>query len=964
MQCTLRSINSCQQVFCLLISAIAAIALCGALEVNNAGCVNDCKEKIKRYQEFCEVKCSQESLSSRAEKAKEDSKSASALPKPAAPKLVDAGWRKIRVRFNTTELEVQTQLEYILEVKPLWGRPERGQYFYVFPYTRNYRRTNKTTYTIEDLEPNTDYKFRVIAIKNNTTSNFSNWSNVMNTTEFCETEPPCGVTNIRLNLTTEIPYQKDVDLKYLFRWTPSTSFKKINQTKVRVNFSVMSECILNFNEESYLTVKNKELVGSNTFSSKKIYYNCWYMLEIQAVDTSIAKPLETLAGKRRWIFHIPTCIQINNKKICGCSYRRDEEPRLGLVNATFRRETTSQNNTASGRFTWSDEIWRKDSNLTYFQFILEIWDPSPVQVFDKYYNVSSIVSQYNTTIYNLTINAIYKIFMIGYTHHHCEHRYKIKLEFNVSFPCENFVCRKNNSICYPDGYTGKRKCRCMDGFLEKRDECIQPEKKPETEKDDSEKGTSNTGIIIASVLIPVAVVLIAVCLIVCLKRRHKRQMTFMEKEFEYAMDAINPNRRAIDVRSIDLDMLGTEGEGRVMNLIYVSPENVYEIPEYLSEPISRFELPPDSVKLDKMIGRGAFGRVYAGEARGINGNPEFTAVAIKTLKESAKGEGLCDFLREIDLMKDLGGHENVIKMHGCCTKTRPICLVLEYAPGGNLLNHLRALKKKCKDSVVAARTDDGPTNSKEENFTEPGEMPSDEKSVTKDGGSNAEISNRIKEEIRASLDSKELESFSHQIAAGMKYISDHGIVHRDLAARNILLGKDKILKISDFGLSREGTYVQKPGGRVPYRWLAIEAIQERSYSTASDVWAFGIVLWEICTLGDTPYSTVSDRDLKDFLLSGKRLEKVENCTDNIYEIMSKCWSHLPQDRPTFGELYDKLWELQNKGRIYVNVDSLVKQSTENERDENSEEIGKDSDSCDESGDDVDSPRNETPLITG
>ncbi|XP_028417030.1 tyrosine-protein kinase receptor Tie-1-like [Dendronephthya gigantea] len=303
-------------------------------------------------------------------------------------------------------------------------------------------------------------------------------------------------------------------------------------------------------------------------------------------------------------------------------------------------------------------------------------------------------------------------------------------------------------------------------------------------------------------------------------------------------------------------------------------------------------------------------------------------------------------------------------MHGCCTKTRPICLVLEYAPGGNLLNHLRALKKKCKDSVVAARTDDGPTNSKEENFTEPGEMPSDEKSVTKDGGSNAEISNRIKEEIRASLDSKELESFSHQIAAGMKYISDHGIVHRDLAARNILLGKDKILKISDFGLSREGTYVQKPGGRVPYRWLAIEAIQERSYSTASDVWAFGIVLWEICTLGDTPYSTVSDRDLKDFLLSGKRLEKVENCTDNIYEIMSKCWSHLPQDRPTFGELYDKLWELQNKGRIYVNVDSLVKQSTENERDENSEEIGKDSDSCDESGDDVDSPRNETPLITG
>ncbi|XP_028415331.1 fibroblast growth factor receptor 1-like [Dendronephthya gigantea] len=381
-------------------------------------------------------------------------------------------------------------------------------------------------------------------------------------------------------------------------------------------------------------------------------------------------------------------------------------------------------------------------------------------------------------------------------------------------------------------------------------------------------------------------------------------------------------------------MLGDEGNGKEMNLIYVSEDNIYEIPECILEPISRYELPPDSVRFHKMIGKGAFGRVYAGEAHGINGNPKVTAVAIKTLKETANEEELSDFLREIDLMKDLGIHENVINMYGCCTKCRPVCLVLEYAPGGNLLNYLRALKKKCKD-IVAAQSHEV-TNSTNDHAED----------------SNAEISNRIKEEIRAALDSKELESFSYQIAAGMKHISDHGIVHRDLAARNILLGKDKILKISDFGLSREGAYVQKPGGRVPYRWLAIEAIQERSYSIASDVWAFGVVLWEICTLGEIPYPEVPVGELRNFLLNGKRLEKVENCTDDIYNIMSSCWSQLPENRPTFEELHDKLLELRNKGKIYVNVDTLMKQSLETEGRRNSDETcGENSTSCEEGSDD-------------
>ncbi|XP_028417025.1 tyrosine-protein kinase receptor torso-like [Dendronephthya gigantea] len=555
----------------------------------------------------------------------------------------------------------------------------------------------------------------------------------------------------------------------------------------------------------------------------------------------------------------------------------------------------------------------------------------------------------------------------------------------IYLPCENHTCAKANSTCHRVSTFGSTtECRCNNGFVESGNKCIIDKNPCEinpcgaNEKcipnqeggrlcvEKEEKVASNTGVnLFAAVFTPVAVIVIAVFLIVCLRRRHRRQMTFIEKEFECAMVAMNLDR-TIDVRSVDPEILRTEADGRVMNLIYVSQDNIYEIPECILEPISRYELPPDSVRFHKMIGKGAFGRVYAGEANGINGNPEVTEVAIKTLKESANEEDLSNFLREIDLMKDLGGHENVINMYGCCTKCRPICLVLEYAPGGNLLNHLRALKKKCND-IVAARTDNV-TNSKGyfQNARKLGKNPEDSESslllrkshekqeederIKQDEYTNAEISIRVKEEIRAALDSKELESFSHQIAVGMKHISDHGIVHRDLAARNILLGKNKTLKISDFGLSREGAYVQKSIGKIPFRWLAIEAIQERSYSTASDVWAFGVVLWEICTLGNMPYSAVSDRDLEKFLVSGKRLEKVENCTDDIYQIMSKCWSHLPKDRPTFKELSNTLGELRNTGRIYVNLDSLMEQSIKKEDQENSEEIDKDRSSDDESCD--------------
>ncbi|XP_028417024.1 uncharacterized protein LOC114541245 [Dendronephthya gigantea] len=390
----------CEQAFCLLITVIV---LCGALEVNIEGCVKNCEKKFVKYPVFCETKCLQEYLGSHVKKAIEKFESAGGLRKLAAPSLVEAGWQKIRVQFNTTELKNHSEVDYILEVKPLWGRQERGQYFVVFPYTKKYFLTNHTKYTIEDLEPNTGYRVRVIALKRDGSSTFSFWSSNINTTELCE-KPPCGVTNIRLELTTEIPSYhtgpKSVDIGSIFHWTPSTTFNETGKIHVLRNFSQISECIAYYYDKRDVQSEEKN-VSIDTFTetekanfskddeSKSLYYNCWYKLSMEAVDGSHVLPATLPQTKRSWIFHVPECIKISNIRMCGCTYE------YGLVvnirtelNATFERDTSK---TATGYFTWSDKMWRNGNNLTYLQFKLSNSDTEEV-LYKKFYNASSKVS--------------------------------------------------------------------------------------------------------------------------------------------------------------------------------------------------------------------------------------------------------------------------------------------------------------------------------------------------------------------------------------------------------------------------------------------------------------------------------------------------------------------------------------------------------------------------------------------
>lgn len=143
----------------------------------------------------------------------------------------------------------------------------------------------------------------------------------------------------------------------------------------------------------------------------------------------------------------------------------------------------------------------------------------------------------------------------------------------------------------------------------------------------------------------------------------------------------------------------------------------------------------------------------------------------------------------------------------------------------------------------------------------------------------------------------------------MEYLSSKRCVHRDLAARNVLVCENNILKIADFGLARriQGDYYRKTtNGRLPIKWMAIESLENQMYTTQSDVWSFGILLWEIMTLGRTPYPGINVHELWKRLESGYRMEQPMNADEQIYDIMRRCWQKQPNERPSFAQLVKEI----------------------------------------------------------
>ncbi|XP_066279620.1 fibroblast growth factor receptor 4-like [Branchiostoma lanceolatum] len=293
------------------------------------------------------------------------------------------------------------------------------------------------------------------------------------------------------------------------------------------------------------------------------------------------------------------------------------------------------------------------------------------------------------------------------------------------------------------------------------------------------------------------------------------------------------------------------------------------------------EFEADQITLLGELGEGQFGKVYKAKAHFVNDYQGSMFVAVKTVKAHASSEVQDDMLKELKMMmRLLDSHPNVVTLLGYCTKSDPVMLVVEYVPNGDLLSFLR------KDRTT--------------------------RNVTY---------KNLHTESRT-LQNTDLISFAWQVSKGMCYLASMQCIHRDLAARNVLVGEHKTCKVSDFGLAREGPeYKKLKDSPLPLRWMAPETLSiERFYTTKSDVWSFGVLLYEIVTLGSTPYPTMTALQAADKVQRGLKLQKPTHCTDDLYFIMENCWHFLPDERPPFSELSAALSRLimDEKDHIMLN----------------------------------------------
>ncbi|XP_065640052.1 proto-oncogene tyrosine-protein kinase receptor Ret isoform X2 [Hydra vulgaris] len=326
---------------------------------------------------------------------------------------------------------------------------------------------------------------------------------------------------------------------------------------------------------------------------------------------------------------------------------------------------------------------------------------------------------------------------------------------------------------------------------------------------------------------------------------------------------------------------------------------------------------PESIVFDKKIGEGAFGNVfiakintqvisktmYAKQSQLVSDDVKNDlTVAVKLLKDGANQSEFDNFCDEIDLMKKIGYHQYIVNMIGYSKVKKPLCLVLEYMENGNLLHFLRNTRNKLRNTEET------------QSF------------MSTENPKNLETVKLIQNESLSSeiITPNDLLNFAWQISSGMEYLSSIKLVHCDLAARNILVGATKNIKISGFGLTRKSnenlTYLSCKSRRLPVKWMAVEALFDHMFTSYSDVWAYGIVLFEIVTLGGSPYPTVSDCELLPLLKSGFRMDRPKNCAQPMYDIMVKCWNEDPLQRPTFTELRKLFEEIISRGDSYISFD--------------------------------------------
>uniref|UniRef100_A0A669E0U4 receptor protein-tyrosine kinase n=1 Tax=Oreochromis niloticus TaxID=8128 RepID=A0A669E0U4_ORENI len=333
------------------------------------------------------------------------------------------------------------------------------------------------------------------------------------------------------------------------------------------------------------------------------------------------------------------------------------------------------------------------------------------------------------------------------------------------------------------------------------------------------------------------------------------------------------------------------------NHIYIDPTQLpYD---------SKWEFPRQKLRFGKTLGSGAFGKVVRATAYGLCSADAVTTVAVKMLKPNAHSTEKEALMSELKVLIYLGNHVNIVNLLGACTVGGPILVITEYCCYGDLLNFLR----RKRESFLNSRAGDGyyhnvsnPTESTSSEATGTGYMPM--------RPSEKERSSESDDIDELSLDAEDLLSFSYQVAKGMEYITSRNCIHRDLAARNILLTHGRVAKICDFGLARDITtdasYVLRGNARLPVKWMSPESIFDCVYTIESDVWSYGILLWEIFSLGNSPYPGMQvGSAFYRMIQEGHRMSRPEYAPTEMYDMMLSCWNHDPLKRPSFKKLVEK-----------------------------------------------------------